>query len=223
MRDVSTALARVALTLAVLWALGAAASDASNSGFVTAQGVELRLNGQRFRFVGTNSYYMIDAGTDHSPAHTDDTMAMATSLGFTVLRTWGFLDGPNAGAALQPQAGVYNETAFRAMDYVLYKADLAGIRLLITLVDYWPAWGGMPQYVQWCAPGQSVDVFYTDAACKQLYKNYVSHVLNRVNTYNGRAYKSDPTILGWELANEPRSGDRTGSIVRQWVAEMSAY
>jgi len=223
MRDVSKALSRMVFALAILWAIGATAAEAANSGFVTAQNGELRLNGQRFRFVSTNSYYMIDAGTDNSPAHTDDTMAMAKSLGFTVLRTWGFLDGPNAGAALQPQAGVYNETAFRAMDYVLYKADLAGIRLLITLVDYWPAWGGMPQYVQWCAPGQSVDVFYTDGACKQLYKNYVSHVLNRVNTYNGRAYKSDPTILGWELANEPRSGDRTGSIVRQWVAEMSAY
>jgi mannan endo-1,4-beta-mannosidase len=213
----------VALALVILSCSGAALAEAANSGFVTAQGGELRLNGQRFRFASTNSYYMVDAGSDNSPAHTDDTMALATSLGFTVLRTWGFLDGPRAGAALQPQAGVYNETAFRALDYVLHKADLAGIRLLVALVNYWSDYGGMPQYVQWCAPGQSIDAFYTNASCKQLYKNYVSHILNRVNTYNGRAYKNDPTILGWELANEPRSSDRTGSIVSQWTAEMAAY
>jgi mannan endo-1,4-beta-mannosidase len=214
-------LARVAAALMLLACL--APAEAANSGFVTAEGGELRLNGKRFRFASTNSYYMLDAGTDKSPAHTDDTMAMAKSLGFTVLRTWGFLDGRSAGASLQPQAGVYNETAFRALDYVLHKADLAGIRLLVALVNYWGVYGGMPQYVQWCAPGQSVDAFYTNALCSQLYKKYVSHVLNRVNTYNGRAYKNDPTILGWELANEPRSGDRTGSIVRQWTGEMAAY
>src|SRR5262249_39705635 len=137
--------------------------------------------------------------------------------------TWGFLDGWDAGAALQPQAGVYDEGAFRALDYVLYKADLAGIRILVTLVNYWPEYGGMPQYLRWCAPGQPIDAFYTNPWCKQLYKSFVSHVLNRVNTYNGRAYKNDPTILGWELANEPRSNDHTGGIVRQWTAEMAAH
>src|SRR5262249_56678971 len=103
MRDLLKALARVALTLVVLWTFGATAADAANSGFVTAQGGEFRLNGQRFRFVGTNSYYLVDAAIDRSLAHADDTMAMAKSLGFTVLRTWAFLDGPNAAAALQPQ------------------------------------------------------------------------------------------------------------------------
>ena len=149
----------VALALVILSWAGAVPAKAANSGFVTAQGGELRLNGQRFRFASTNSYYMVDAGSDNSPAHTDDTMTLAKSLGFTVLRTWGFLDGTSAGAALQPQAGVYNENAFRALDYVLHKADLAGIRLLIALVNYWSDYGGMPQYVRWCAPGQSIDAF----------------------------------------------------------------
>jgi mannan endo-1,4-beta-mannosidase len=225
MKKLSPCLARaiLALALVILVCGGAALAEAANSGFVTAQGGELFLNGKRFRFASTNAYFMVDAGSDKSPAHTDDTMALSKDLGFTVLRMWGFLDGTSAGASLQPRAGVYNETAFRAMDYVLHKADLAGIRLLVAFVTYWSDYGGMPQYVQWCAPGQSVDTFYTNASCKQLYKNYVSHVLNRVNTYNGRTYKNDPTILGWELANEPRSSDSTGSKVSQWTAEMAAY
>src|SRR5262249_42388534 len=206
--------------LALLWTAPSEV-EAANAGFVSAQGGEFVLNGGPFRFVGTNSYYMPSAAT-YSKAHVDDTLSLANSLGFTVLRTWGFYDGSGSGA-LQPSPGSYNESAFQALDYVLYKADLAGVRLLIALVNYWPDYGGVPQYVQWRAPGQGNDAFYTNATCKQMYKNYVSHVLNRVNSLNGRPYKTDPTVFAWELANEPRSGDRTGTIVNQWAAEMAAY
>jgi Cellulase (glycosyl hydrolase family 5)/Wzt C-terminal domain len=208
-------------TAALLAGVGAGPSEGANVGFVSAQGGQFVLNGSPFRFVGTNAYFMLDAATYGSTAHTDGMLALANSLGFTVLRTWGFLDGISRG--LQPSAGVYNESAFQAMDYVLYKADLAGVRLLVTLVNYWSDYGGMPQYVKWCAPGQAVDAFYTNATCKQMYKNYLSHFLNRVNTYNGRVYMNDPTVFGWELANEPRSGDATGTIVNQWAAETAAY
>ena len=30
------------------------------------------------------------------------------------------------------------------------------------------------------------------------------NVLNRVNKFNGRVYREDPTILGWNLINEAR-------------------
>jgi mannan endo-1,4-beta-mannosidase len=81
----------------------------------------------------------------------------------------------------------------------------------------------MPQYVRWCAPGASVDAFYSNARCRQLYKSYVKHLLTRVNTVNHRVYRDDPTVFAWELANEPRSGDRSGRTIRRWVAEMAAY
>ena len=48
----------------------------------------------------------------------------------------------------------------------------------------------------------------------QAYKNYIETVLNRVNTYNGRVYKSDPAVFSWELANEAGStADQTGQTV----------
>ena len=121
------------------------------------------------------------------------------------LRRVDILGGhPHPGsAALQPGPGVFNEAAFRAFDYVLHKADLAGVRLLIALTNGNPEFGGVPQYLQWCGGG-SERAFYEASACKALYKNYITYVLNRVNTYNGRRYKDDPTIFAWELANEPR-------------------
>ena len=162
----------------------AAPAQAANSGFVSASGGQFVLNGRPFYFVGSNAYYLVPAATWGATNYTDETMTMAQSLGFTVFRAWGFFDDPGQATALQSGPGVYNEASFRAMDYVLYKADQAGVRLIISLVNYWGDFGGMPQYVRWCSPGSSTDAFYSNASCRQLYKNYVSHLLNRVNTYN---------------------------------------
>ncbi len=47
--------------------------------------------------------------------------------------------------------------------------------------------------------GNDKELFYTDSRCKQAYKNYVSMLLNRVNTYTGVQYKNDPTMFSFEL------------------------
>ncbi len=214
---------------AAMLVLLAGGADAANTGFVRAQGEGFVLDGQPFRFVGTNAYYMAIMTALGSPAHADDQIAVARALGFTVMRTWGYADGPNEGVGangFQPAPGVYNEQAFRALDYVLYKADLAGLRLLIPLVDGNSSYGGVSQYATWCAGGGGARVFFEHAGCQQLYKSYVSHVLNRRNTYNGRLYKDDPTVFAWELANEPHlvnGGDPSGQLIRAWVAEMAAF
>ena len=198
-------------------------ADAANVGLVSARGGQFVLNGAPFRFVGTNAYFLTTATASGAAVDVDQMLAMANDLGFTVMRTSAFADGTSTGPALQPAPGVYSEEGFRALDYVLYKADLAGVRLILTLVNYWTPFGGMPQYVAWCAPGAPVDAFYTDPGCRDLYRRYVAHMIGRVNSYNGRRYADDPTIFAWELANEPRSSDPTGGTVRRWVGEMAAY
>jgi hypothetical protein len=46
--------------------------------------------------------------------------------------------------------------------------------------------------------------FFRAEACKKLYKDHVAFLTNRTNAYNGIQYKNDPTILAWNLINEPR-------------------
>jgi endo-1,4-beta-mannosidase len=44
------------------------------------------------------------------------------------------------------------------------------------------------------------------------YKNYVRSIVTRRNSVTGRIYKDDPTIMAWDLANEPFApGDDTGN------------
>jgi mannan endo-1,4-beta-mannosidase len=208
--------------------VAAGVAEAGNVGIVRPQGDRFVVNGAPFYFVGTNAYYMITMSALGAPAYADDQLAVAQALGFTVMRVMGFANGPGTGmggAALQPAPGVFNEASFRAFDYVLHKADLAGVRLLIPLTNGNPEFGGVPQYLQWCGGG-SERAFYESPACKTLYKNYITFVLNRVNTYNGRRYKDDPTIFAWELANEPHIqhyGDPSGQVIRAWVAEIAAH
>lgn len=56
-------------------------------------------------------------------------------------------DGPEWNA-LQPEAGMFEERVFAALDWVIAEAGARGIRLSLPLVNYWPAYGGIPQYVR---------------------------------------------------------------------------
>jgi mannan endo-1,4-beta-mannosidase len=67
----------------------------------------------------------------------------------------------------------------------------------------------------------SHDAFYTDPVIAQWYSAYVEMILTRTNSYTGVPYRNDPTVLAWELANEPRSSDGTGTMIGAW-AERSA-
>ena len=71
------------------------------------------------------------------------------------------------------------------------------------------------------------DLFYSSACARSIYQDYVRYVLTRVNTYTGVAYRDDPTILAWELANEPRCENASrcgrGDLLYQWAGEMSRF
>jgi hypothetical protein len=57
-----------------------------------------------------------------------------------VVRTWAFCDGSRAGA-LQPRAGVFDESVFRALDRVVAQAQARNVRLLLVLTNYWQDYG----------------------------------------------------------------------------------
>lgn len=211
--------------------------------FVTRAGARLKLHGREFRFAGSNNYYLPYA----SQAMVDDVLETAANQGFSVMRTWGGFDignqdGSNSvagkanGVYFQYWNGTepaYNDGAdgLEHMDYVVAKAKTLGIRLVIPFVNNWQDFGGMDQYVAW-AGAQYHDEFYTDPQIRLWYKKWIAHLLNHRNSLTGLRYKDDPTIMMWELANEPRcigsglyprSPDCTTNTLTEWADDMSRF
>ena len=66
--------------------------------------------------------------------------------------------------------------------------------------------------------------FFTSESCRRWFKNFISHVVGRVNTVNGVAYRDEPAIFAWEIINEPRyTGDSSGDVLQAWIVEMSQH
>ncbi|KAF8706096.1 glycosyl hydrolase 5 (cellulase A) family, partial [Rhizoctonia solani] len=179
-----------------------------STGFVKTSGTKFTLNGSTFTVVGSNAYWMaqLSTSTDITQAFTD-----LKNAGFTTLRTWGFNDvtSPSdtyyqlwSGSTATVNTGADGLAKF---DTVVATAKAAGIRLIIALTNNWSDYGGM------------------DAKVKAAFKSYINAWVSR--------YKDEPTVLGWQLANEPRckgstgtwSGTCTTATITNWASEISAY
>ncbi|MFE0464092.1 cellulase family glycosylhydrolase [Kitasatospora sp. NPDC058965] len=225
--------AAAAVTLTAAAAAPAAAATPAQqprrSAFVTARDGELRLNGAPFRFGGTNCYYL------HQQSHymIDAVLDDAAAMGLGVVRAWAFADGSGQSyRPLQPSPYRYDEQAFDSLDYAVHKAGQLGLRLVLPLVNNWPDYGGMRQYVQWFlglpddsyGDGTNHDRFYTDPNIKACYRAWARQLTQRRNPYTGLRYCEDPTVMAFELANEPRCrSDKSGATLLAWAAEMSAH
>lgn len=209
----------VRLLLPVLAAAGMAVA-ATAADFVTARDGEFLLGGKPFRFAGANNYYL----PYKSERMTDDVLASAAAMDLRVIRTWGFLDGKtHDGVVLQPALGKFDEEGFRRLDRVVEQASRRGLKLVLALVNRWDDFGGMRWYVEQTGGGE-IDEFYTREAAKEAYQAAVRRIVTRVNSRTGVAYKDDPTIFAWQLANEPRCpSDPSGDTLVAWAGEMSAF
>lgn len=131
------------------------------------------------------------------PSHyrIDDALTTAKMMGANVVRSISLgWDVGKPGSLLPSLGGAYNENAFLTMDYAINKAGELGLYLIIALMDDWDYYFGHKDFF-------GAD-FWNNSAAIAAHRAYVSQVLNRVNTYNGKAYKDDSTILAWQTGNE---------------------
>ena len=211
--------------------------------FVRASGTHLSLDGRPFRVAGANNYYLGFA----PDSMVGPVLDLAAQMGLNALRTWAFLDCGSASPGTVPanaKGGAYfhyqnsatgnpdfndGSDGLELLDRTIFLAEQKGIRLILPLVNYWDDFGGMNQYLQWFGV-TGRDQFYRHPEAKGAYRNYVEHLLLRMNTRTGRLYRDEPAILAWELANEPRYVDPAGNSLPDgidtllgWVDEMSSF
>lgn len=215
------------LSAFLLATFGASAHES----FVTRNGSSLLLDGKSYRFVSVNipNYFILeDTGDVREPSwhrvtafEQRDAARAVKRLGGQVFRAYCFaveggrnVDGRMAHIYADANGKItYNEQLFRDVDRGLAIAAEEGVRVIIPLVDNWEWFGG---YAEWAKLAGAQD-FWTDAKAKAAYKDFLTWLLNRKNTVNGRIYKDDPTIMAWELGNEIDKANAN------WLSEMAAH
>ena len=63
--------------------------------------------------------------------------------------------------------------------------------------------GGMDAYVREFTKDKTHDLFYTDESIRGFFQDYIKAVITR--------YADSTTLLGWELANDPRCSSSVAS------------
>lgn len=118
---------------------------------------------------------------------------------------------PGDGIAHIYGPGQYEEELFKDLDLVLALAHQYHIRLIIPFIDHWDWFGGVKHFAAF--RGKESHEFYTDPQVIADFKDVITYVMNRTNTYTGIQYKDDKAILAWETGNELDSPDA-------WIAEI---
>jgi len=71
--------------------------------------------------------------------------------------------------------------------------------------------------------------YYTNESAQDMFRGYLSMILRRTNSLTGVEYRNDPTIMAWELANEPRPGggeqgdDAVIAAFLGWIESISSF
>jgi len=246
------ALVLVALSSTAFLSCAGLFSGGGGGEFVRVRGIHFSLDGRPYYFGGTNFWYGAYLG---SPGMTGARERLRRELdsmcacGIENLRVMAASEESymkrSVRPAFQTAPGVYDDSLLEGLDELLARMAERRMHAVLYLNNYWQWTGGMAQYNVWAGDGPGVDPddtsggypkfmafaarFYGDATANLLYRNYVRAIVTRRNTFNGRRYADDPTIMAWQLANEPRpgtsgaDGESNLAAFYAWVEGTAAY
>lgn len=172
---------------------GQATSGSSNAvtptGFVTHSGTQLLINGQPYRPIGLNIYNANSNGWcwyQMNGSILDDSLS-AIGSDKNSMRAWFF----------QQLAATNGARDWTSFDHTLAAARAHGYRVIATLIDQWGNCGATNgQGYGYKTPAWYQDGYKQgDPSAIVSYRDWVQEVVSR--------YKDDPTILAWQLVNEP--------------------
>lgn len=226
-----------------------AAARVQRPDFVAVENGMLRANGRAHRFVGTNYWYGSLLGLEKNKKRGVERLRKELHFlqknGVTNLRLMAGAEGSGrlngvmrVGPPLQPEEGTFDEGMLDGLDLILAEMGKRRMRAVIFFSNNWEWSGGWQQYLIWNGrasaelltrkPGWDelrdvVSKFYSCEPCKASYLKQGRFVMGRTNKITGRRYVDDPTIMAWELANEPRPM-RSGAnrLYAEWIREVAA-
>jgi mannan endo-1,4-beta-mannosidase len=206
--------------------------------FVKVEGNQFMIKDKPYRFIGTNFWYGMHLGLVQNRARLCRELDLLQALGCTNLRIMVGSEGPDTERyrvqpPLMSEPGVYNEHLLEGLDFLLVEMRKRGIYGVLVLGNFWHWSGGFAQYLAWAKkkpiPYPSLNggiswavfmdftfKFYSNLPAKNWFRKHIRKIIGRNNSISGIPYTSDPTIMSWQLANEPKCGIRVGNY-RRWI------
>lgn len=235
----------ILLFMALLTTLGACSPKSASTSFVyvNEEGQFIR-NGKPYYYVGANFWYgailgSVGEGGNRERLHKE--LDFLNSNGINNLRVLVGSDGERGvktrvEPSLQTSPGVYNDTILDGLDYFMNELSKRNMTAVLYLNNSWEWSGGYSMYLQWSGHGKAVvpaidgwpaymeyvKQFHQSDSAKALFANYVNDIVTRTNRYSNIKYVDDPTLMSWQIGNEPRAfADENKEPFALWMADVA--
>lgn len=215
-----------------------------NNRFITVKNGEFIKEGKPYTFVGTNFWYGAILGSTGEGGNRERLLKeldFMKSIGIDNLRVLVGSDGKEGITSkveptLQISPGVYNDAIFDGLDFLLSEMKKRNMYAVLYLNNSWEWSGGYSQYLQWAGYGKApipavdgwdtymkyVAWFFRSEVAMHIFSKYVKDVVTRTNRYTKVRYVDDPTIMSWQIGNEPRAfSEQNKERFAQWIGEVA--
>lgn len=237
------------LLISVLITPALSAQSLAQSSFVTVKNHKFYVNNKPYYYIGTNYWYgsflALEKDQRKGIARLRKELNFLKANGVTNIRLMvgaegsGMINGVvRVGPPLQPRQGEFNEDVLDGLDLVLSEIGKRNLKAVVFFSNNWEWSGGFQQYLAWNdrvpdalrtrkltwdEQRDIVSRFYSCEPCRASYNKQVNLILDRTNKYNNLKYTEDPTIMAWELANEPRPMRPTADdAYKRWITDVAA-
>ena len=219
--------------------------ESTSNDFIKVENGQFIRNGKPYYYVGANFWYGAILGSEGEGGNRDrlhKELDYLKSIGVDNLRILVGADGSRGITAkveptLQIEPGVYNDTILAGLDYLMMEMGKRDMVAILYLNNSWEWSGGYSMYLQWAGKGKApvpaedgwpaymefVQQFVQCDSAKALFSNYVKDIITRENRFTGKKYIEDPTIMSWQIGNEPRAfSDENMEAFALWIADVAA-
>ena len=202
-------------------------------------------DGKPYYFVGANLWYgaiLGSTGRGGDRPRLAKELDFLKSIGVSNLRVLVGADGQEGvktrvEPTLQVEPGVYNDTILDGLDYFMNELKKRDMTAVLYLNNSWEWSGGYLVYLEWSGHGRAVvpavdgwpafmeyvRQYARSDSAKALFAKHVDYIVTRTNRYNGLKYTEDPTLMSWQIGNEPRAfSEENKEPFARWMAEVAA-
>ena len=201
-------------------------------------------DGKPYYYVGTNFWYgaiLASEGQGGNRERLATELDAMKRMGIDNLRILVGADGERGvktkvEPTLQIEPGVYNDTILAGLDYLLMEMGKRHMVAVLYLNNSWEWSGGYGFYLEHAGEGkqprpddvgypafmEAMSKFASNTKAHALFYDHIRYIVSRTNRYTGVKYVDDPTIMSWQIGNEPRAFSKEAlPDFEKWLGEAS--